>query len=174
MMVLLASGLLAACTTKVEPPARNITPTAAPSFTLPDLAGNPVSSDSFKGKILVIHFCASWSPSSAREIRQLCAIQEAYREKNVQVIGLALEEAGGADMKAFASQTPFNYPVLVAPSNFHREFGGIEAIPSTFLINPSGMIMNKHTGMIAQEYLEAELDLMIREAKEAAKGAATR
>ena len=167
---LLALGTLVSCGSKVEAPPRNLAPTAAPSFTLPDLQGNKVSSDSLRGKIVVLHFCASWSPSSAREVHELAAIQEKYQAKGVQVVGIAVEEGDGSDMKAFATKTPFNYPVLLASSDFHREFGGIEAIPTTFMISPDWMLMNKHTGMISVEFIEAELELMLKEAKAKSQG----
>lgn len=172
VLSLLALGILVSCGPKVEPPPRNLAPTPAPSFTLTDLQGNKVASDSLHGKIVVLHFCASWSPSSAREVRQLAALQEKYGPKGVQVIGIAVEEGDGSDMKVFASRTPFNYPVLLATSDFHRQFGGIEAIPTTFMISPDWMVMNKHTGMISVEFLEAELDLMIDEAKAKTKAVA--
>ena len=168
-MILLMAGLLASCGPKVEPPPRSMTPTPAPSFSLTDLQGNTLSSDSLHGKIIVLNFCASWSPSSAREVRQLAALQDKYRDKGVQVVGIAMEEGNGNDLKAFASRTPFNYPVALASSNFHQDFGGIEAIPTTFMINPDWVIINKHTGMVGPEFLEAELDLMLKEAKAKAK-----
>lgn len=166
ILFLWSAAFLASCSPKVEPPPRSVAPSPGPTFSLKDLQGQPVTSDSLKNKIVVLHFCASWSPSSAREVRQLALLQEKYRKKGVQVVGIALEEGDGADMRAFAARTPFNYPVALAPSDFHREFGGIEAIPTTFMISTGWVIMNKHTGLISPEFLAAELDLMIREAKE--------
>jgi peroxiredoxin len=164
-LLLLTAGWLVSCSPKVEAPPRSLAPTPAPAFSLKDLQGNTITSDSLKGKIVVLHFCASWSPSSAREVRQLAHLQEKYQKKGVQVIGIAMEEGDGSDMRTFATRTPFNYPVVLAPDHFHREFGGIEAIPTTFMISPNWVVMNKHTGMISVEFLEAELDFMIQEAE---------
>jgi peroxiredoxin len=167
---LLAAGLLlAACAPKVEPPPRTMAPTPLAEFTLPDLQGRSFTSSSLRGKITVLHFCASWSPGSAREIAQLAQVQDKLGAKGVQVVGIALEEDGGSDMRAFAARTLLNYPMLLADDSFHRTLGGIDAIPSTFLIDPDGRIMNRHTGMLAPEFLDAELALMLKEAKEAAK-----
>jgi peroxiredoxin len=160
---------LTGCAPKVEPPPRTVSPSPLGAFTLPDLQGTPVSSASFHGKITILHFCASWSPSSAREISQLVRIQSRYGKKGVQVIGIALEEDDGSDMRAFAKRTSLNYPMLIADDSFHRQLGGIDAIPSTFMIDPDGRIMNKHTGLISPEFMEAEIALMRQEAKEAAK-----
>lgn len=169
--VTLLAGLLmlAACGPKVEPPPRTVSPAPLAEFTLPDLSGTTFQSTSLRGKITVLHFCASWSPASAREIAQLARVQQEFGPKGVQVVGIALEEDGGSDMRAFVQRTALNYPMLLADDSFHRKLGGIDAIPSTFLVDGDGRIMNRHTGLLSPEFLEAELRLMIQEAKEAAK-----
>jgi len=161
--------VLAACGPKAEPPPRASAPVPLPDFELPLLEGGTLSSASLRGKITVLHFCASWSPASAREIPQMRGLQEELGPEGVQVIGIALEEDGGSDMRAFAAQASFPYPVLLADDTFHRQLGGIDAIPTTFLIDGNGMVMNRHTGLVGADVLRADLLRMIQERDEAAK-----
>jgi peroxiredoxin len=157
------------CGPKTEPPPRSGAPTPLAAFSLPDLQGQTYSSASFGGKITILHFCASWSPSSAREIELLRRIQDTFAEEDVQVVGIALEEDGGSDMRAFAQKTSFNYPLLIADENFHRKLGGIDAIPSTLMVDPQGQIVNRYTGLVGEDTLIADLRRMIEERKQAAK-----
>lgn len=161
--------VLAACSPKVEPPPRPTAPVPLPDFELPKLEGGTLSRADLRGKITVLHFCASWSPASAREISLMRELQEELGPKGVQVVGIALEEDDGRHMRAFAAQDPFPYPVLVADDTFHRQLGGIDAIPTTFLIDGNGMVMNRHTGLVSPDVLKADLLRMIQERDEAAK-----
>lgn len=159
---------LVACGPKVEPPPRSIPPTPLPDFSLTALDGRTCTPANLRGKITVLHFCASWSPASAREIPQLEALQRAFAKKNVQVIGIALEEKEG-DLRAFLERTPVSYLMLPASESFHRIFGGIDAIPTTFLVDHRGVIMNRYTGMIGLPTLEADIRRMIEEKRQAEK-----
>lgn len=156
------------CGPKVEPPPRSMNPMPLPEFTLTALDGRVFTRADLQGKITVLHFCASWSPASAREIPQLEQLQEIFAEDRVQVIGIALEEKEG-DMRAFAERTPVGYPILLAKESFHREVGGIDAIPTTFLVDDRGMIMNRHTGLVGRSVLEADVRRMLEERKTAEK-----
>jgi peroxiredoxin len=162
------------CGPKIEPPPRASAPVPLPDFELPTLDGKVFSSSQLRGKITVLHFCASWSPASAREIPLMKQLQADLAKKGVQVVGIALEEDGGSDMRAFAQTSPFPYPLLLADTTFHRQLGGIDAIPTTFLIDGDGRIMNRHTGLVGRDLLLADIRRMIAERDEAAKVAGTR
>lgn len=163
----------AGCGPKIEPPPRASAPVPLPDFELPALDGTPFSSSRLRGKITVLHFCASWSPASAREIPLMKQFHADLGEEGVQVVGIALEEDGGSDMRAFAQTAPFTYPLLVADSTFHRQLGGIDAIPTTLLIDAEGRVMNRHTGLVGRDVLLADIRRMIAERDEAAKLAGT-
>lgn len=156
--------LLAGCQQKQVAPTRNLPSAPAPEFALQDFSGNDLSSASLKGQIVVIIFWTTWSPGSTKDIPEFIALQTKYQGK-VRFIGIALGEATSEDAKKMVAQLAVNYPNTVAPAEFYQNFGGIDAIPSTFVIDQQWNIVNRYTGRVRVNELSAELDYMLNPPK---------
>ncbi len=172
VLALAAAAVLAACKPPVPEIERSIVRAPAPSFTLPTADGKEIQSTNFQGQIVVLHFWATWSPASVRDILNLTRLQEEFGPQGVQVIGIALEESGTSDLRTFLQNTSINYTILAAQSDFHQTFGGIDAIPTTYLIDPDWHIVNRHTGLATYDMLRAEIQFMLLEKQQAAETAA--
>jgi cytochrome c biogenesis protein CcmG/thiol:disulfide interchange protein DsbE len=162
----LALALGVSCSTSKAPPARSIeAPRPAPEFSIQDLDGNTIDHASLKGKIVVINFWAVWSPSCAREIPDLVQIRESFgKDKDrIAIVGICLESKNLSDIKSFATQLGINYPISIQENNFADQFGGIDAIPSTFVIDPGWNLVNRYTGKVLREELRYELQYMLDE-----------
>ena len=88
--ILLIAILTAAPRTLAQPPAE----TTAPAWTLRDLAGKPVNSDQFKGKVVVIDFWATWCPPCRKEIPGFVDLHRRYADKGLVIVGIALDRMG--------------------------------------------------------------------------------
>lgn len=117
---------------------------AAPAFTLPDLTGRGVSLADFKGKVVVLDFWATWCPPCRKEIPDFISIQNEFGARGVQVIGIALDEL--PKVQAFARANGMNYPVLMGNDAITAQYGGIEGIPTTFIIDRKGKIVDRFEG----------------------------
>lgn len=155
---------LSSCIEQAEAPPRNITPTPAPEFSLKAAKGGTVSSKDLKGQIVVINFWASWNPGSSKEIPDLIDLNNKFKGK-VTFIGIALGEETGKDVETISTQLGINYPVGIASEEFHQKFGGIDAIPSSFVIDKDWNLVNRYTGRIQPEMLTEELKYMLSEKK---------
>lgn len=155
---------LSACFEEPVAPIRNIEPTAAPEFSFTNLYNSELSSAKLKGNIVVLNFWATWSPACAKDLPVLMQLQTKYLGK-VQVVGIALGEHTLEDAKKMAAQIGLNFPVTVTPFEFHQSFGGIDAVPSTFIIDANWQLVNRYTGRIQLGEISAELDYMLNEAK---------
>jgi peroxiredoxin len=131
----------------------------APAFTLPDINGRSVSLSQFRGKVVVLDFWATWCPPCKREIPDFIALQSAYSAKGLQVVGVALDEPG--PVKAYAAQNGMNYPVLLGTNDIAQKYGGIEGIPTTFIIDKSGKIVNRFEGFRPKEVFESEIKKLL-------------
>ncbi|MDD5261921.1 MAG: redoxin domain-containing protein [Methylacidiphilales bacterium] len=167
--LLLSTAWLVACITGCsgpgQPPQRSISPLPAPDFTLKALDGTQMSSQDLKGKIVVLNFWATWSPGSAREIPELIRLRHEIKNPNVVFLGICVASKSGENIQAFAHDMNFNYPVAVVESSFYEQFGGIDAIPSTLIIDPDWRLVNRYTGRLRIEELNTELDYMQSELK---------
>lgn len=127
--------------------------------TLPDENGKPQALSQWKGKIIVLNFWATWCPPCREEMPELSALNTEYQDKNVIVIGIALDEIGL--IKEFNAENNMSYPLLAA-----EETGGQlgfnlgndkSALPYTVIIKPDGTIANTYFGRITKPLLEETL-----------------
>jgi len=130
-------------------------PVAVPAFTVHDLDARPVSSTSLKGKVVIVNFWATWCPPCRAEIPDLIALQKKYGDA-VQVIGVSQDEAPAEDVKRFAVDHGMNYPVVMSTKEIESLFPGVRALPTSFILDREGRLVQKHVGMLNAERTELE------------------
>ena len=149
------------------PPPRTINPFVLPEFELPTPDGKKLSSDIAKGQVTLINFWTTWSPASIRQSNELLTLRERYKESGIQVIGIAVAtDKSTEDIKSFIAHEKLDYPIGIADRSFHHKFKGIDAIPSTFVVDPDGMIVNRYTGVALPEELDTEVRYLLAREKE--------
>lgn len=126
----------------------------APDFTLPDIAGNQIASSSFKGKVVILDFWATWCPPCREEIPHFVNLQSKYRDQGLAIVGMSLDAGGAKDVKPFAEEHDVNYTMLIANDETARAYGNITAIPTTFVIDREGRIVQRFLGYTAPEVFE--------------------
>lgn len=133
----------------------------APGWELPDLDGKIVHSTDFKGKVVVLDFWATWCPPCRAEIPDFIALQKKYAAQGLTVIGISVDQAGLKTVKSFAKKNAINYPVVLADGKVEAAFGGIDGLPTTFIIDRTGHIVKQHLGFTAPEEIEKEIKALL-------------
>jgi thiol-disulfide isomerase/thioredoxin len=132
------------------------TPRNAPTLATHDLDGRSVDLGSFRGKVVLLNFWATWCPPCRAEIPDLVALQAKYPDQ-LQIIGVS-EDEGPIDMvKRFAADHHMNYPIIMASPEIEKLFPGIGALPTTFVIDRETRIVQKHVGMLVARRTEQEM-----------------
>jgi len=135
-------------------------PSPTPPFLVTDLDGKPVSTAQLRGKVVIVNFWATWCPPCRAEIPDLIALQSKYKN-GLQIIGVSVDEdASPEDVKAFAKQFGMNYPIVMGAS-IAKEYGGIPALPTSFVVNKDGGVVQKHMGMLKPSEIEAEVRALL-------------
>ena len=143
-------------------PSVGMTAVSMPEFSLPSvLDGKVVSSEDFKGKVLLITFFATWCPPCRQEIPTLVELQREYGPRGFSVIGLSVDEGGPRVVARLVRQAKINYPVLMADRATARAFGGIAGIPTSFLVNRKGHVVKKYPGYVPHNLLARDIEALL-------------
>jgi peroxiredoxin len=134
----------------------------APDFTMSDASGKPVKLSDFRGKVVLLNFWATWCGPCKIEIPMLKGLQETYEDRNFTVLGVSLEDDGWNVVKPYMERAQFNYPVMVGSEDIAALYGGLEAMPTTFLIDKAGRIAAVHVGLCSRSEYEGEIKAVLQ------------
>lgn len=123
--------------------------TKMPAFVLENVVdGKSVNSVDFQGKALLVTFFATWCPPCLQEIPSLVELQQEFAAEGFSVIGLSVDQGGTAEVAKLVDRQAINYPVLMADAETAENFGGVYGIPVAFLVNKSGNVVKRYTGLV--------------------------
>jgi thiol-disulfide isomerase/thioredoxin len=129
----------------------------APVFQLNDRTGQSVSSTNFTGKTLIVMFWASWDKPSQKQVEILKELQQEYGSSGFVPIGLCLDTRWPDAANEYAVSNSVSFPILRTDYETIHSFGGIEVIPTLFLIEPHGTMILRSEGVTPRVVLEPEL-----------------
>jgi peroxiredoxin len=130
----------------------------ADDFTLKTADGPTVKLSEQRGKVVLVNFWATWCPPCKAEIPGFVELQEAYRDKGLQVVGVSVDDTPDK-LKPFASEFKLNYPVLVGleRDDLQDAYGPMWGIPTTYLIARDGRICRKNSGIVGKAKYESDI-----------------
>ncbi len=126
----------------------------APEMALHDLAGHPVHISDFRGKTVLLNFWATWCSGCRAESPWLVQAQKQYHDRDFEVVGVALDDAGVKQIKAFMKELKINYPVLIGEEGAADAYIGVMGLPNSFLIDRTGIVVEHWAGVIDPRSLE--------------------
>jgi peroxiredoxin len=131
------------------------------NYTLKDMNGAAVNLASYKGKIILLNFWATWCPPCKVEIPDLIELQAQYKD-DVVVLGFSVDDTAD-QLKPFAEEYRMNYPVLVGlgHENIQEAYGPMWGIPVTIIIDRHGKIAKKQSGIRTKEQIEREIKALL-------------
>ena len=126
----------------------------APNFTLKDSNGKSVSLADYKGKVVLLNFWATWCGPCGLEIPWFEEFEQQYKSHGFAVLGVSMDDDGWSAVKPYMEEHKINYRVLLGNDSVSQLYGGLDALPTTFIIDRDGNIAYPHVGLIGKnEYL---------------------
>ena len=135
-------------------------PDPAPDFNLTGLDGKPVTLAGYKEKVILLNFWATWCGPCRAEIPDLVELQNKYRD-HLQIIGLVVDDDDRDAIKKFVAEFAINYPVALATNDLRLQYGGIPALPTSFVLDAAGRIVQKHEGLRDPLLYETEIRALL-------------
>jgi peroxiredoxin len=136
-------------------------PKPAADFTLKDAEGRDVKLSDYKGKVVLLNFWATWCGPCKIEMPWFVEFQRDYKDKGFAVVAVSLDEEGWEVVKPFAEDLKLNFPVVVGDDELADKFGGIAALPTTFIIDKEGKITATHTGLVSKSDYKDEIESLL-------------
>jgi cytochrome c biogenesis protein CcmG/thiol:disulfide interchange protein DsbE len=165
-----ALGLILACGPKSHSTvhAENETQTAgasprkaAPDFTLQDASGAQVKLSQLRGKVVLLNFWATWCGPCQLEIPWFVEFEQQFRSNGLEVVGISMDEDGWKVVKPFVSEKKINYRVLLGNDSIGQLYGGVENLPTTYLIDRDGKVAFVHVGLAGKNEYRDEIEKLL-------------
>jgi peroxiredoxin len=131
------------------------------NYTVKNMNGESVHLASYKGKIILLNFWATWCPPCKVEIPDLIALQNEYKD-DIVVLGFSVDDTAD-QLKPFADEYQMNYQVLVGlgHENIQEAYGPMWGIPVTIIIDRDGTVAKKQSGIRSKEQIEREIKALL-------------
>jgi len=119
----------------------------APDFTLRDSNGSQVKLSDYRGKVVLLDFWATWCGPCKVEIPWFMEFEKTYKDQGFAVLGVSMDEDGWNAVKPYIQEHKMNYRVLLGDDATSQIYGGLDSLPTTFLIDRAGRIAKVHIGL---------------------------
>lgn len=135
----------------------------APGFTLMSVEGGEVSLSDYEGQVVLLDFWDTWCPPCRRSIPDLIKLQETYGDRGFTVLGIAFGNEGRQKVVDFAEEYEINYPVVVMGQDraLARQYGGIQSIPTMFMVDREGRVRAMHVGYRGKELFVRQIEALL-------------
>jgi peroxiredoxin len=154
-----------------QPPASNVAAVrpdkqrhVAPDFSLKDADGKVVHLSDYRGKVVILDFWATWCGPCKVEIPWFIEFQRQHQE-GLAVLGVSMDDEGWEVVKPFVAKAKMNYRVLIGNDQTSQLYGGIDALPTTFLIDRAGRIAAVHVGLVNRKDFENGIEQLLAPAE---------
>jgi cytochrome c biogenesis protein CcmG/thiol:disulfide interchange protein DsbE len=149
---------------KSAPPLKAVTDRKpAPEFSLKDADGKTVHLEEYKGKVVLLDFFATWCGPCKIEIPWFMEMERAHKDKGFSVLGVSMDDEGWEVVKPFLAELGVNYRVVIGNDATAQIYGGVDALPTTFLIDRNGRIAAIHIGLASKKVFEDGIEQLLQD-----------
>lgn len=117
--------------------------------------------ESNKGKVVILDLWATWCPPCRKEIPGFVSLYNKYKDKGVEIIGIAYDENGLEVVPAFVKKNGINYPVYLDGGGIAEAYD-LQAYPTAIIYGKNGAVVNKHIGFVSEKEFDDEIGELLK------------
>ena len=134
----------------------------APEFALKDSDGKLVHLSDYRGKVVLLDFWATWCGPCKVEIPWFMDMQRKNKDRGFEVLGVSMDDEGWEVVRPFLADLQVNYRVVIGNDTLAQLYGGVDALPTTFLIDRAGKIAAVHEGLASKKDFEDGIEELLQ------------
>lgn len=120
-----------------------------PVYAVTTRAGQRLTADSLRGKVVLVNVWATWCPPCRAEMPALQQLATAYAPQGMVLLGLSVDRGPAEEVDAFLRERGITYPVAIVGDDVIRAFGGVRGYPTSYLLDRDGVVRHTVMGPIA-------------------------
>lgn len=125
----------------------------ASAFTLVDSQGKTHSLAQYKGKWVLVNFWATWCPYCRHEMPAMQDYYRAHKDRGFEIVAYS-EDKTQQEVDEFMVREGYTFPAMLTPPGVSAAFGGVDRLPTSFVIDRQGRIRHKISGQVHAARLE--------------------
>jgi len=123
-------------------------------FVLEDIQGKTHRLADYLGKWVLVNFWATWCSPCLSEIPELSSLHNAHKNKDLLVIGIAMQSGSQKNVAEFARSYGISYPVVMGDFKIAKQIGAVDVLPSSYLYNTKGELVSYQAGEVTRASIE--------------------
>ena len=156
---------MAACSSQKSPSKGGMKPDnarqKAPDFTLRDAEGRAVKLSDYRGKVVLLNFWATWCGPCRIEIPWFIQFEKEFKDRGFAVLGVSMDDDGWNAVKPYIERMRLNYRVVMGDSLVSDLYGGVDSLPTTFMIDRQGRVARIHIGLVGRSEYQDDINALL-------------
>ena len=140
----------------------------APNFSLKDADGNAVNLADYRGKVVLVNFWATWCGPCEAEIPWFVEFEKKYKDQGFAVLGVSMDDDGWKSVRPYIASHKINYRIVIGSEVVSQQFGEIDSLPTSFVLDREGRIASNHVGLVDKRDYQNEIVKLLEDSKSSA------
>jgi peroxiredoxin len=168
---------MASCSSQKSPAQGGIKPDnarqKAPDFTLRDAEGRAVKLSDYRGKVVLLNFWATWCAPCRIEIPWFIQFEKEFKDRGFAVLGVSMDDDGWDSVKPYIERMRLNYRVIMGDSLVSDLYGGVDSLPTSFMIDRQGRVARIHIGLAGRSEYQDDINALLDQSQPGGGSAVT-
>jgi len=130
-------------------------------FVLKDKNNTPLNLATFKGKVVLLNFWATWCGPCKEEIPSFVQMYDEYKDEGFEIVGVSIDDTA-EQLQQFTHDWRMKYPVVQMQSDIEDAYGPFYGVPTSYFIARDGTVCSKHLGPVSKAEAEPEIQALLK------------